>query len=311
MNKLYPVVLFILCLIFSDITVYAGTDEELLDIYGKSTSVPIRQEILKELTSVSDDINNIKRIEEANRRYNEIVQSYNEEQADMFIKIQNTIDVYADDNQDIIDTFASDITTMNPKDMITLDTRYKANISKMNELAGSMNNVYIISDFKNTDFDLTSLYSQVAELTDQYEDAVDGYELGDIRPKYWLMSNDRYVISTFGYRVDPVNGTKLTYHAGTDYRAPVGTEVKALYNGTVIDTGYSKTAGNYITVQSGDKVKYFICHLDKVLVNKGDKIKQYDVIALSGSTGSRCTGPHLHVALYIYGAAYDVNELFE
>ena len=100
MNKLYPVVLFVLCLIFNSITVYAGTDEELLDIYGKSTSVPIRQEILKELTSVSDDINNIKRIEEANRRYNEIVQSYNEEQADMFIKIQNTINVYADDNQD-------------------------------------------------------------------------------------------------------------------------------------------------------------------------------------------------------------------
>jgi murein DD-endopeptidase MepM/ murein hydrolase activator NlpD len=38
-------------------------------------------------------------------------------------------------------------------------------------------------------------------------------------------------------------------------------------------------------------------HLDKVLVNVGDSIKQKDVIALSGNSGLS-TGPHLHYSIW-------------
>jgi murein DD-endopeptidase MepM/ murein hydrolase activator NlpD len=86
--------------------------------------------------------------------------------------------------------------------------------------------------------------------------------------------------------------------------------VRALFDGKVIDVGYSQSSGNYITIQSSDKIKYFICHLNESLVEKGDYVNQYDVIALSGATGNKCTGPTLHLALFINGATYDVTKLF-
>jgi murein DD-endopeptidase MepM/ murein hydrolase activator NlpD len=57
-------------------------------------------------------------------------------------------------------------------------------------------------------------------------------------------------------------------------------------------------------------------HLDKILVQQGDKVAKGMVVGLVGATG-RATGPHLHFGIRINGARIDplqfmkVNETME
>lgn len=293
------------------ITTYAETDEDLLERYNKSSGSLVRQQISEEISDIEESIANIERKQELNEIYNQIVDSYNEEQVKTYKTIQNTVKVYAGQNDDISTQIHDNIETLSITELKNLDASYKANLFKMEEVVQYMNNVHISEDYRKTDYDLSDLYSSIATLNQEYEDAIDAEEIGDVKNIKWIMDEEYHVTSKYGYRVDPYSQAKITYHAGTDFRCPEGTEVKALFDGTVIDVGFSKSSGNYVTVQSSDRVKYYICHLKQALVNKGDKIKQYDVIALSGSTGSRCTGPHLHMALFLNGATYDVAQLFE
>ena len=50
--------------------------------------------------------------------------------------------------------------------------------------------------------------------------------------------------------------------------------------------------GNYIVIKD-NCVKTLYGHCSKLLVEKGDKVKQGDIIAEVGETG-KATGPHLH-----------------
>lgn len=93
-------------------------------------------------------------------------------------------------------------------------------------------------------------------------------------------------------------------HDGVDISMNVNTEIYSIYNGTVEDitsadaTGY----GLRIIIQhtsfpdSSSVVYSTYSHLNAVTVNKGQKVKSGQLIALSGNTG-RSTGAHLHFEL--------------
>jgi murein DD-endopeptidase MepM/ murein hydrolase activator NlpD len=100
------------------------------------------------------------------------------------------------------------------------------------------------------------------------------------------------------------------YHAGTDFRAAVGTPVKAPFAGTVILTGHHYYAGKSVYIDAGNGVIGLFFHLDKVRVKKGDLVKKGQVIGESGATG-RVTGPHLHFGLSLAGQYADAAPLFE
>ncbi|PID41848.1 MAG: peptidase [Proteobacteria bacterium] len=89
------------------------------------------------------------------------------------------------------------------------------------------------------------------------------------------------------------NGEPRRPHFGLDYAAPIGTVVKAPASGVVSlvhnDMFYS---GGTLIVDHGMGISSTFIHLEKILVKKGDIIKQGDKIALVGTTG-RSTGPHL------------------
>ena len=110
-------------------------------------------------------------------------------------------------------------------------------------------------------------------------------------------------VVTFPYWAKYRNGTR---HKGIDYRAQVGTPVVAAVSGVVVHAGkhvYKKgwgfAFGIHVIVDnakfpngsSGLWAGY--CHLSKVQVKVGQKIKAGDVVGLSGNTG-RSTGQHLH-----------------
>ena len=108
------------------------------------------------------------------------------------------------------------------------------------------------------------------------------------------------ITSDFGYRSAPVSGAS-TNHSGIDIGVPVGTPVKAMADGTVVAAnGGMRGYGNGVFVDHGMiNGKHVISeygHLSSFNVKIGDKIKQGQVIAKSGNTGTS-SGPHLHITI--------------
>lgn len=102
----------------------------------------------------------------------------------------------------------------------------------------------------------------------------------------------RRVASGYGWRVDPVYGTRR-HHNGMDFSAPVGAEVFATGNGTIKRIGWQQGFGNMIEIDHGYGYTTVYAHLSKIHVKKGQKVNRADIIGLVGNTG-KSTGPHLH-----------------
>ncbi|MGE0561422.1 MAG: peptidoglycan DD-metalloendopeptidase family protein [Flavobacteriales bacterium] len=81
-------------------------------------------------------------------------------------------------------------------------------------------------------------------------------------------------------------------HLGTDYAAPKGTPILATGNGTVIESAYGVFNGNYVKIKHNSTYTTQYLHMSKRGVNKGQSVKQGDVIGYVGSTGL-ATGPHV------------------
>ena len=126
-----------------------------------------------------------------------------------------------------------------------------------------------------------------------------------IPPTYIKPISGGRLSSGFGSRKAPTKGAS-TYHKGVDWATPTGTAVHASCGGTVSKAGWGSGYGYviYIDHEDGRQTRYG--HLSKVLVKAGQKVKQGDKIALSGSTGIS-TGPHLHFEILINGS--QVNPL--
>lgn len=81
-------------------------------------------------------------------------------------------------------------------------------------------------------------------------------------------------------------------HLGTDYAAPKGTPILSTGNGTVIESAYGVFNGNYVKIKHNSTYTTQYLHMSKRGVNKGQSVKQGDVIGYVGSTGL-ATGPHV------------------
>lgn len=107
--------------------------------------------------------------------------------------------------------------------------------------------------------------------------------------------SDPIVSDVFGSRVNPVTQNS-EFHKGIDIAAAENTPVYACFDGYIADCGRSDSYGYFIKIK-GEKYTCLYGHLNKILLNKGDKISQGQQAALSGNTG-QSTGPHLHFELY-------------
>lgn len=110
--------------------------------------------------------------------------------------------------------------------------------------------------------------------------------------------------SFFGTRKHPVTG-KVSKHGGLDIAVKMGTPVAAAASGVVIVA--STDVGHYGTAVFIDHKNGYITHyghLSKILVKVGQKVRQGQIIAKSGSTG-RSTGPHLHFTVKKNGVNMD------
>jgi murein DD-endopeptidase MepM/ murein hydrolase activator NlpD len=93
-------------------------------------------------------------------------------------------------------------------------------------------------------------------------------------------------------------------HKGTDYAAPTGTPIMSTANGTVIEAGYTSGNGNYVKVRHNGTYTTQYLHMSKILVKKGQFVKQGDVLGRVGSTGL-ATGPHVCYRFWKNGVQVD------
>lgn len=77
-----------------------------------------------------------------------------------------------------------------------------------------------------------------------------------------------------------------------------GDKVYAVAAGTVVETGFDSTIGNYIVLDMGDGTTVKYGHLNKVSVKEGEEVEAGEKIGKLGKTGM-ATGPNLYFAVYV------------
>ena len=130
-----------------------------------------------------------------------------------------------------------------------------------------------------------------------------GYEIN----KYmlWPVSGTT-ITSGYGNRTHPILKTKK-FHRGLDISVGKGTALKASFTGIVTYASAKGGYGNLIELERSDGIRVRYAHLDKISVNKGDTVKEGQIIGATGNTGLS-TGPHLHFEILIDGEPVDPKK---
>lgn len=114
------------------------------------------------------------------------------------------------------------------------------------------------------------------------------------------------VVLPFGPYRHPRLGLPMI-HQGVKYGAPVGVEVHAVYDGRIEMAKWFSSYGQVLIVDHGDGWRSLYAHCSRLLKKDGDVVKEGDVIAHSGDTGS-IDGPMLYFAIYREGKPVDPAE---
>ena len=118
----------------------------------------------------------------------------------------------------------------------------------------------------------------------------------------WPLDNV-FITQLFGKTVSSKRLYTSGSHSGVDFRAAVGTPVKAMAAGTVVGVGdtdiYCKGAsfGKWVFIKYDNGLSSTFGHLSVISSVAGQQVKTGDIVGMSGNTG-HSTGPHLHVTVY-------------
>ncbi|MDD3877584.1 MAG: M23 family metallopeptidase [Bacteroidales bacterium] len=108
-----------------------------------------------------------------------------------------------------------------------------------------------------------------------------------------------------------LNGEPKSPHNGIDIALPTGTPVYAMTDGIVcLRADNFHYNGNFILLDHGQGLNSVYVHLNKILVEDGQKVFKGQLIGEVGSTG-RSTGPHLHWGVQWYKKRIDPQALLD
>lgn len=99
-------------------------------------------------------------------------------------------------------------------------------------------------------------------------------------------------------------------HPGLDIAVPTDSYVRAAGGGVVVDLGDDPVYGYFVVLDHGEGYATIYGHTSLLLVERGQRVRRNEVIALSGSTG-RSTAPHLHFEILLDGQAVDPLTLVQ
>jgi len=75
-------------------------------------------------------------------------------------------------------------------------------------------------------------------------------------------------------------------------------------SGVVENTGYTAGNGNFVKVRHNATYETQYLHMSKILVRRGQRVSQGDIIGRVGSTGL-ATGPHVCYRFWVRGVQVD------
>lgn len=117
------------------------------------------------------------------------------------------------------------------------------------------------------------------------------------------------ISSGFGYRSDPFNGS-AAFHAGLDFKGPIGSPIHAAAQGKVSFVGQRQGYGNCVEVDHGNGMVTRYAHMSAFRTTLGKDVLAGEVIGAIGNTG-RSTGPHLHFEVRINDSAVNPRPFLE
>lgn len=112
-----------------------------------------------------------------------------------------------------------------------------------------------------------------------------------------------FVTSPFGMRKDPTDPSKKQMHKGMDIRCDNEAVLATEKDGKVVavNDNANTPGGKSVTVEyareGGAKVQVSYLHLSSTSVKVGDTVNAGQQIGVSGNTGTRTTGSHLHLGV--------------
>ena len=112
-----------------------------------------------------------------------------------------------------------------------------------------------------------------------------------------------FVTSPFGMRTDPTDPSKKQMHKGMDIRCDNEAVLATEKDGKVVavNDNANTPGGKSVTVEyareGGAKVQVSYLHLSSISVKVGDTVNAGQQIGVSGNTGTRTTGSHLHLGV--------------
>jgi murein DD-endopeptidase MepM/ murein hydrolase activator NlpD len=117
------------------------------------------------------------------------------------------------------------------------------------------------------------------------------------------------ISSGFGYRSDPFLGT-AAFHAGLDFKGPIGAPIFAAARGRVAFVGQRNGYGNCVEIDHGNGLMTRYAHMSAFRTRVGETVVAGQTIGAVGSTG-RSTGPHLHFEVRLNGQPVNPRPFLE
>ena len=128
----------------------------------------------------------------------------------------------------------------------------------------------------------------------------------------WPVPGYYKINTTYTYSSGKVHSSRYTYNGracGIDISVPVGTEVRAVADGVIVNqiNRGSESFGKWLEIRHNDGTCSVYAHLsDYSMVRQGQRVSKGDLIARSGNTGNS-SGPHLHFEL----SGHDTYQYFK
>ena len=135
-------------------------------------------------------------------------------------------------------------------------------------------------------------------------------EEGKALKNFFLKAPLKYVNITSRFAKTRFHPVQLIWkaHKGTDYAAPTGTSIMTTASGVVEQTGFTAGNGNFVKVKHDRTYSTQYLHMSRILVRRGQRVNQGDVIGKVGSTGL-ATGPHVCYRFWKNGVQVDALRL--
>jgi septal ring factor EnvC (AmiA/AmiB activator) len=132
-----------------------------------------------------------------------------------------------------------------------------------------------------------------------------GKGFGTLRGKL-IFPVEGQILSTFGRNENPKFNT-FTVQKGIELEAPIGAEIRAVYNGRVLFADWFKGYGKILIIDHGEGFYTLSGHASALLKNVGEEVRTGEVVALVGDTGS-LKGPCLYFEIRQRGKPLDPLE---